>query len=109
MEAIPHGIVPHDALTTGAADHAVVAQDITVLATARAGAWLVIHWKAQPKLAGNNKLGAAEMETEGRKWRAVEPSTSFWKAITSMLWLCWSLVSHPSLLWPPAALVGLDI
>ena len=51
---VPHGIVPHDALTTGAADHAVVAQDITVLATARAGAWLVIHWKAQPKLAGNN-------------------------------------------------------
>ena len=109
MEAIPHGIVPHDALTTGAADHAVVAQDFTVLATARAGAWLVIHREAQPKLAGNNKLGAAEMETEGRKWRAVEPSTSFWKAITSMLWLCWSLVSHPSLLWPPAALVGLDI
>ena len=89
MEAIPHGIVPHDALTTGAADHAVVAQDITVLATARAGAWLVIHREAQPKLAGNNKLGAAEMETEGRKWRAVEPSTSFWKATTLMLWLCW--------------------
>ena len=105
MKGIPHGIVPHDALTTGAADHAVVAQDITVLATA----WLVIHWKAQPKLAGNNKLGAAEMETEGRKWRAVEPSTSFWKATTLMLWLCWSLVSHPSLLWPPAALVGWDI
>ena len=74
MEAIPHGIVPHDALTTGATDHALVAQDFTVLATARAGAWLVIHREAQPKLADNNKLGAAEMETEGRKWRAVEPS-----------------------------------
>ena len=38
-------------------------QDITVHATARAGAWLVIHREAQPKLAGNNKLRGQEVES----------------------------------------------
>ena len=71
MEAIPHGIVPHDALTTGAADHAVVAQDFTVLATARAGAWLVIHREAQPKLADNIKT---RRRGDGDRGQEVESS-----------------------------------
>ena len=73
MEGIPNGIVPHYALTTRAADHAVVTQDVTVLSTAGAGSWLVIDWKTQPELAGNNKLSAAEVETKSRKGGAVEP------------------------------------
>ena len=76
MESIPHSIVPHNALATRATDHAVVAQDITILTTARAGAWLVIHCETQAELAGNDELGAAEVETEGRKGRAVEPCAS---------------------------------
>ena len=74
MEGIPHSIVSYNALTACAADHAVVTQGVTVLAAARAGTWLVINWEAQPELAGNNKLGAAEVETEGRKRGAVEPN-----------------------------------
>ena len=79
VEGIPDCIMPHNALTSSATDHAVVAQDVAVLATAWAGSWLVIHWEAQLELAGNNKLSAPKVETKGRKGRAVEPSPSFWE------------------------------
>ena len=55
MEGIPHCVVPHNALTTIATDHAVVAQDIT----AQAWLWLVVNWEARPEFA-SNKLGAAD-------------------------------------------------
>ena len=48
-----------------------------MVTTAGAEALLVIGRPSRNLHVGNNKLGATEVETLGKKCRAVEPCTSF--------------------------------
>ena len=79
-DGVAHCIVPDDAFSTCSTYQAVVAQDITCSATVWTRARLVVHWQAQPKLAGNNKLSTSQVKTKGGQRGAVQPCSSLRKA-----------------------------